>query len=63
MLGTWQVHHRNDMATVFEASYTELKQMEERLERLREYACHKFECARIKDAAAKCDCGLAELLA
>ena len=30
--------------------------------RLREYACHKFDCARIRDAAAKCDCGLAELL-
>ena len=32
------------------------------IEGLHEYACHKFTCARIKDAAAKCDCGLSELL-
>jgi len=32
------------------------------IERLREYACHRFECAKIKDAVAKCDCGLVELL-
>ena len=41
---------------------TNIEEAMAEIERLREYACHKHACARIKDAVEKCDCGLDELI-
>lgn len=51
------MRHESDM---IDREYIELLRTE--IKRLREYACHKIGCARLKEPAAKCDCGLRELL-